>query len=201
MHLFTHPGYATETRSISSLSNHDRTSTDPWQQLRCFWYDIENCGCDRTLGHWDYNAAAGICSVWLFSQSMFFKWSNVWCLEVHAIDCDLQCCPVFRFHGVVSWNYDIQRITKEEANSHCNTSYLTRMSCHKRRYSMVGMGSGYVNRTILSINWIYSIAATIYEAILFGFALFKYMQKSPKRVPGIELVNTLINDNILYFFG
>ena len=131
-----------------------------------------------------------------------FKWSDVRRLEVHVIDCDLQCYPVFWFHGIVSWNYDIQRITKKEANSYCNTSSLTRVPCHKRRYSMDGMDSGYVNRTTLLRNgWIYSIAATIYEAILCGFALFKYIQKSPKRVPGIELVNTLINDNILYFFG
>ena len=43
----------------------------------------------------------------------FFKRSHVRDLEVHAIDCHLQCHPVFRLHGIVSWDYDIQRITKE----------------------------------------------------------------------------------------
>ncbi|KAF8700061.1 hypothetical protein AX14_000831, partial [Amanita brunnescens Koide BX004] len=51
------------------------------------------------------------------------------------------------------------------------------------------------------IEWTEWIPATIYEAILFGFAVFKYIQRSPTKVPGIELVNILINDNILYFFG
>lgn len=132
----------------------------------------------------------------------FFKWSHVRHLEVHAIDCDHQCHSVFRFHGIISWDYDIHWITKEQADSYRNTPSPTRMSRHKRRHSMDGMDSGYVKRTIsLRSCGIYRITATIYEAILFGFALFKYIQGYQKSVPGIKLVNTLINDNILYFFG
>ncbi|KAF8690211.1 hypothetical protein AX14_003069, partial [Amanita brunnescens Koide BX004] len=52
------------------------------------------------------------------------------------------------------------------------------------------------------IQWTEWMPATIYEAILFGFAVFKYaVERSSKKVVGIELVNTLINDNIWYFFG
>ncbi len=48
--------------------------------------------------------------------------------------------------------------------------------------------------------------ATIYEVILFGFALYKYMKVLDlSRLPAVKKIMTLtrvlVNDNILYFFG
>lgn len=48
--------------------------------------------------------------------------------------------------------------------------------------------------------------ATIYEVILFGFALYKYMMLPDlSHLPALKrvtvLTRALINDNILYFFG
>jgi len=56
------------------------------------------------------------------------------------------------------------------------------------------------------IEWSEWIPATIYEVILFGFALYKYM-KAPdlSRLPALKkitvLSRVLVNDNILYFLG
>ncbi|KAF8348819.1 hypothetical protein F5887DRAFT_1097461 [Amanita rubescens] len=56
------------------------------------------------------------------------------------------------------------------------------------------------------IEWSEWIPATIYEVILFGFALYKYVEVLDlSRLPAAKkvmiLTRVLVNDNILYFFG
>ncbi|KAJ7491772.1 hypothetical protein B0H11DRAFT_2007805 [Mycena galericulata] len=54
------------------------------------------------------------------------------------------------------------------------------------------------------IEWAQWVPATIFEGILFGFALFKTFQStvlSFRKDSGLSLYSLLLRDNILYFFG
>jgi len=53
------------------------------------------------------------------------------------------------------------------------------------------------------VQWAEWVPTTIYETILFSFALFKYLQRPGKLAIGedISMYNTLINDNMLYFLS
>lgn len=53
------------------------------------------------------------------------------------------------------------------------------------------------------VEWLQWVPATIFEAILFGFALFKTMESTASRVSEgtkISVYSLLLRDNIFYFF-
>ncbi|KAG6831564.1 hypothetical protein H0H92_009483 [Tricholoma furcatifolium] len=54
------------------------------------------------------------------------------------------------------------------------------------------------------VEWLQWIPATIFEGILFGFALFKTLRSTTSRImkrTKVSLYSLLLRDNVLYFFG
>ncbi|KAK2460163.1 hypothetical protein APHAL10511_007842 [Amanita phalloides] len=155
IHLFTHPGYATNTSCVAfDLILRIMGAIALWAieiiiQLRI--YALFRCSRKIAI----FNVVLFFCSICAFLGVTIYSGIQRKKLIATAIHLPLPGCPVI--NGGIQW-----------------------------------------------AEW---IPATIYEAILFGFALFKHVQGSQRgslKSAGMArktLTDILINDNMWYFFG